>query len=112
MIWVADVLALSGKQLTDRPRPFISHPEQDPIMRTPFDLSFPSGHAATSFAGAALLGWAFPRLRVQLFVVAAADAQQQVAVRDPLHQPLAPLHDHCGIGEVGLQVQIVDLLGS
>jgi undecaprenyl-diphosphatase len=38
----------------------------------PDTASFPSGHAATSFAGATILAFAFPRLAPLLYVLAAA----------------------------------------
>jgi undecaprenyl-diphosphatase len=55
-------------------------------VRTPTDLSFPSGHAATSFAAATLLAGAAPRLGLPLYVLAAAIAFSRVYVG--VHYPL------------------------
>jgi membrane-associated phospholipid phosphatase len=85
-VWAADLLALAGKLLTDRPRPYTVNPDPAPLMRTPLDLSFPSGHAATSFAGAALLAWYAPRLAVPLYALAAVIACSRVYVG--VHYPL------------------------
>jgi undecaprenyl-diphosphatase len=62
----ADLLADVGKALVDRHRPF-EH-QLGPRSST---HSFPSGHAATSFACATVLSYYVPRLRGPLFVLAA-----------------------------------------
>ena len=49
-------------------------------MRSSLELSFPSGHAATSFAGATLLALALPRLAWPLLVLAAAIGWSRVYV--------------------------------
>ena len=85
-VWAADLLALAGKVLVDRPRPFTVHPDPAPLTRTPLDLSFPSGHAAAAFAGAALLAWYSPRLAVPLYALAALIACSRVYVG--VHYPL------------------------
>jgi undecaprenyl-diphosphatase len=82
----ADMLALGLKLLGGRDRPFIADPEQDPLVGTSLDLSFPSGHAATSFAGATLLAWYAPRLTVPLYALAALVAWSRVYVG--VHYPL------------------------
>jgi undecaprenyl-diphosphatase len=52
----------------------------------PHDAAFPSGHAATSFAAATMLSFAFPKLAPALFVLAAAVAFSRVYVG--VHYPL------------------------
>ena len=55
-------------------------------MRVPHDPSFPSGHAATSFAAATMLSFAFPRFAPALLILAAAVAFSRVYVG--VHYPL------------------------
>ena len=43
------------KNIVERPRPFVDHPELIPPIRLPSGFSFPSGHSASSFAAAAVL---------------------------------------------------------
>jgi undecaprenyl-diphosphatase len=74
-VLVADAAALALKELVRRPRPHL-----DPLVRVPSDWSFPSGHAATSFAGATMLSHFLPRLRVALYLLAAAIAWSRVYV--------------------------------
>ena len=45
------------KQLVERPRPFLDHPELGLLIDAPSSWSFPSGHSASSFAAAAVLLW-------------------------------------------------------
>jgi membrane-associated phospholipid phosphatase len=82
----ADSLALLGKSLIGRDRPPVRYPEPDALVRVPHDHSFPSGHAATSFACATTLSFAAPRLAVPLYVLAAAIAFSRVYVG--VHYPL------------------------
>jgi undecaprenyl-diphosphatase len=68
------------KNLVRRTRPFSTHPistdshnfHQFPLILTnyPFDYSFPSGHAATSFAAATILAY-FDKKRKKLFYLIA-----------------------------------------
>jgi undecaprenyl-diphosphatase len=83
---LADWSAMGLKALFDRERPPLRYAEPDPLVRTPHDGSFPSGHAATSFAAATILSFAFPRLTPYLFVLAAAVAWSRVYVG--VHYPL------------------------
>jgi undecaprenyl-diphosphatase len=82
----ADLLALALKRVVDVDRPPIRYPEPHPLVRVPLDHSFPSGHAATSFACATVLARAAPRLAVPLYVLAVAIAYSRVYVG--VHYPL------------------------
>jgi undecaprenyl-diphosphatase len=96
-VLIADLIALGLKHVTDRQRPFFVHPSPDPLMRTPLDLSLPSGHAATSFAGATVLALAHRPSAVPLFVVAALVAWSRVYVG--VHYPLDIVAGAClGVG--------------
>jgi undecaprenyl-diphosphatase len=83
---LADWSAMGLKALVDRPRPPLRYAEPEPLVRTPHDGSFPSGHAATSFAAATIMSFAFPRLAPFLFVLAALVAWSRVYVG--VHYPL------------------------
>jgi membrane-associated phospholipid phosphatase len=64
-----------------------ARPVDDPLVSEPTTSSFPSGHAATSFACAATLAWLLPRRAAPvLFVLAAAIAYSRVYVG--VHYPL------------------------
>lgn len=76
----ADLLAIVLKGLVDRPRPYRAFPEQDPLLTSTLEGAMPSGHAATSFAGAVVLSRAAPRLLPVLLVLAAAMAWSRVYV--------------------------------
>jgi undecaprenyl-diphosphatase len=67
-------------------RPAFRYAEPKALVYVPHDHSFPSGHAATSFACATTLALAFPRLAVPLYVLAAAIAFSRVYVG--VHYPL------------------------
>ena len=79
-VWSADLLALVLKAIVERPRPFQALPHVEPLLHGTLGTSFPSGHAATSFAGATFLALAAPRLAPALFVLAAAVAYSRVYV--------------------------------
>ena len=74
------------KALVDRPRPPLRYAEPKTLVPVPHDASFPSGHAATSFAAATMLSLAFPRFAPFLYVLAAAVAFSRVYVG--VHYPL------------------------
>ena len=69
------------KLAVDRPRPV-----DDPLVPVPTSGSFPSGHAATSFACAATLAIFLPRRAAVLYVLAALIAYSRVYVG--VHYPL------------------------
>jgi undecaprenyl-diphosphatase len=85
LVLVADAV---GEFVTDamkaaipRERPAFRYPDPSPLMHIPHTHSFPSGHAATSFAcAAALASVTSRRAAVGLFVLAAAIAWSRVYV--------------------------------
>jgi undecaprenyl-diphosphatase len=83
---LADWSAMAIKALVDRPRPPLRYPEPKTLVPLPHDASFPSGHAATSFAAATMLSFAFPAFAPALFVLATAVAFSRVYVG--VHYPL------------------------
>ena len=85
-ILVADTTNFALKQVFDRERPNIRYAEPEPLLHPPSSHSFPSGHAATSFAAATVLSAAAPRLRIPLYVLAALIAWSRVYVG--VHYPV------------------------
>lgn len=83
---LADLSATGLKGLFDRPRPPLRYPNQDPLVQVPDSASFPSGHAATSFAGATILAFAFPRLAPLFYLLATAVGFSRVYLG--VHYPL------------------------
>ncbi|HEY8630759.1 MAG TPA: phosphatase PAP2 family protein, partial [Gaiellaceae bacterium] len=67
---LADLSSMGIKALVDRPRPPLRYAEPKTLVPVPHDASFPSGHAATSFAAATMLSLAFPRFAPILYVLA------------------------------------------
>jgi undecaprenyl-diphosphatase len=75
----ADVVSFLVKDATHRTRPFVAHPQIDPLYVV-HSSSFPAGHAATAFAGAVLLSSIRPRLAPWFFLLATAIACSRVYV--------------------------------
>jgi undecaprenyl-diphosphatase len=85
-VWMADALALATKLAFDRPRPFVTEPTPRPLLLGVLGDSFPSAHAATSFAGAIVLMRWIPRSRrwvLVLLAVAIAFSRIYVGVHYP-----------------------------
>ena len=80
--FVVDIL----KNVFDRPRPPTQEAGLGALVPTPHSASFPSGHAATTFAAAAAIAVLCPRLRGPALAVAAAVALSRVYLR--VHFPL------------------------
>ena len=76
----AQLTSFALKLVIDRDRPPVVDPLPKPLVRVPSDHSFPSGHAASSFACAVVLAWAAPKLAVPLLVLAAAIGWSRVYV--------------------------------
>jgi len=66
------------KDVFDRPRPSVGHPEIHPLVAVPADGAMPSGHAAGAFAAALAVGLVHPRLRWPLLVLAGLIALSRV----------------------------------
>jgi membrane-associated phospholipid phosphatase len=79
-VWTADLAALALKGLTDRERPFDALDGVEPLFGGTLGGSLPSGHAATSFAGAVVLTYLFPRGAPAFFLLAIAIAFSRVYV--------------------------------
>ena len=83
---LADATSYALRYAIGRDRPPVRFAEPHALVHVPGNPSFPSGHAATSFACAALLAWSTPLPRVPLFVLAALIAFSRVY--DGVHYPL------------------------
>jgi undecaprenyl-diphosphatase len=79
-VFATDGITLALKHLAGRDRPYVVRPEPEPLMTSSLDLSFPSGHASTSFAGATLLALLVPHLAIPFYLLAAAIAWSRVYV--------------------------------
>jgi membrane-associated phospholipid phosphatase len=84
---IADVVALALKVGFGRDRPPVRYAHPKALVTVPTDGSFPSGHAATSFACATVLASVLPRrFAPWLFLLATAIAFSRVYVG--VHYPL------------------------
>lgn len=77
--FAADSISLGIKDLTHRARPFEAHPQIHPLYSV-HSSSFPSGHAATAFAGAIVVSYLAPRATPFLLAFAAAIAFSRIYV--------------------------------
>ena len=66
------------KGIADRARPPLADPTLSVVGVVPDSTSFPSGHSATAFATAIVVGFAYPRLRLPLLALAAVVALSRV----------------------------------
>jgi undecaprenyl-diphosphatase len=82
---LADATSYALRYAIGRDRPPVRFAEPHALVHVPANPSFPSGHAATSFACATLLAWLTPLPRVPLFVLAALIAFSRVY--DGVHYP-------------------------
>ena len=95
---IADLTSYWLRQAIGRERPPLRFGEPRPLVHVPHDPSFPSGHAAMSFACAAVLAWLTPLPKVPLFALAALIAFSPVYVG--VHYPL----DVLGGAALGLAI--------
>jgi undecaprenyl-diphosphatase len=79
-VWSADLIALGLKSATDRPRPYETLPAADPLIKAALGQSLPSGHAATSFAGAVALTFLWRKGAPFFFLLATAIAFSRIYV--------------------------------
>jgi len=82
----ADISSALLRWAIGRERPPERFPDPRPLVHVPGSDSFPSGHAATSFACAATLAWLTPLSPVALYLLAALIAFSRVYVG--VHYPL------------------------
>jgi undecaprenyl-diphosphatase len=105
-VWSTDLISLGLKAAAHRPRPFETIPAADPLLGgATIGQSMPSGHAATSFAGAVALTYLFPRSAPYVFVLALAIAFSRVYVG--VHYPSDVLAGAALGVVVGLAVVLV-----
>jgi undecaprenyl-diphosphatase len=78
-VWTADLIALGLKAALERPRPSQTIPQADPLMGA-IGGSFPSGHAATAFAGAVALSYLWRRGTPLFLLLAVAISFSRVYV--------------------------------
>jgi undecaprenyl-diphosphatase len=82
--FLADAASFGLKDVVQRTRPFVAHPEIHPLYAV-HSSSFPAGHAATAFAGATVLAWAAPRATPFFALLAVAIGFSRVY--DGVHYP-------------------------
>jgi undecaprenyl-diphosphatase len=79
-VWTADLLAVALKGVFDRERPYEVVATADPLLRWDLAGSLPSGHAATSAAGAFILAYLLGRGGFWLVLLAVAIGFSRVYV--------------------------------
>ena len=77
--FAADSACFGLKDVVERARPFVAHPQVDPLYVV-HSSSFPAGHAATAVAGATLLSYIAPRGLLGFFLLAVAIGYSRVYV--------------------------------
>jgi undecaprenyl-diphosphatase len=97
---VSDWASYGIKAIFDVERPSMRYAEPKPLVHPPHDASFPSGHAATSFAAATVLSFARPRWAPAFYLLALAIGFSRVYVG--VHYPL----DILGGAVLGIGVAI------
>jgi undecaprenyl-diphosphatase len=97
---VSDWASVGLKAIFDVERPSMRYAEPKPLVHPPHDASFPSGHAATSFAAATVLSFARPRWAPAFYLLALAIGFSRVYVG--VHYPL----DIVGGAVLGIGVSI------
>jgi undecaprenyl-diphosphatase len=85
-VWTADLLAQLLKDVSDRERPFEVVPAADPLWEWTVSSSMPSGHAATSAAGAVILAYLLGRWGLWLGLLAVGIGFSRIYVG--VHYPL------------------------
>jgi undecaprenyl-diphosphatase len=85
-VWTADLLAQVLKGVFDRERPFEVVPAADPLWEWTVSSSMPSGHAATSAAGAVILAYLLGRWGLWLGLLAVGIGFSRIYVG--VHYPL------------------------
>jgi undecaprenyl-diphosphatase len=105
---LADLAAAALKGLIDVERPSTRFAAPKPLVPAPHDHSFPSGHAATSFAAATVLAAAAPRAAPAWYLLAAAIAFSRVYVG--VHYPLDILGG--AVLGVGIAIALLRLSGA
>ena len=83
-VWTADLITMGLKPIFDRPRPFETHPTSTRCWAE-LSVARSSGHAATSFAGAVVLGAVYRPGLPYFLVLATATSYSRVYLR--VHYP-------------------------
>ena len=81
VVFAADAATFGIKDLVVRPRPFVTHPEIQPLYHVR-SSAFPAGHAATAFAGAVILSALARRWTIAFALLAVAVAFSRIYVGD------------------------------
>jgi len=81
VVFAADAATFGIKDLVVRPRPFVTHPEIQPLYHVR-SSSFPAGHAATAFAGAVILSALARRWTIAFAALAGLIAFSRIYVGD------------------------------